>query len=132
MRGHQKPCRPFYYTKKQQQMQRSKQSIYNNNNGEADSGGGGSNPAWLTFSWGLCCFCSAVLLLMAGVINIPAVALGMFSGGLCMKKLKMSLMGAARFALGTSLIGYVLSLLFFAMSCENAKVAGVTLPYTDG
>ncbi|KAG7282532.1 hypothetical protein CRUP_020247 [Coryphaenoides rupestris] len=69
---------------------------------------------------------------LMGVINIPAVALGMFSGGLCMKKLKMSLMGAARFALGTSLVGYVLSLLFFAMSCENAKVAGVTLPYTDG
>ncbi|CAL8351201.1 unnamed protein product [Lota lota] len=68
---------------------------------------------------------------LMGVINIPAVALGMFSGGLCMKKLKLSLMGAARFAFGTSLIGYFLSLFFFAMSCENAKVAGVTLPY-DG
>ncbi|KAJ3591244.1 hypothetical protein NHX12_009190 [Muraenolepis orangiensis] len=33
---------------------------------------------------------------LMGVINIPAVALGMFSGGLCMKKLKLSLMGAAR------------------------------------
>ena len=69
--------------------------------------------------------------LPSGVVNIPAVALGMFSGGLCMKKLKLSLMGAAKFAFGTSLIGYFLSLFFFAMSCENAKVAGVTLPY-DG
>ncbi|KAM7399411.1 hypothetical protein PAMP_018684 [Pampus punctatissimus] len=66
---------------------------------------------------------------LMGVINIPAVALGMFSGGLLMKRLKLNIMGAAKFAFGTSLIGYILSLFFFAMSCENAKVAGVTLPY---
>lgn len=63
------------------------------------------------------------------MINIPAVALGMFFGGVLMKRLKLNIMGAARFAFGTSLIGYVLSLFFFAMSCENAKVAGVTLSY---
>uniref|UniRef100_A0A668AR64 Solute carrier organic anion transporter family member n=1 Tax=Myripristis murdjan TaxID=586833 RepID=A0A668AR64_9TELE len=60
---------------------------------------------------------------LMGVINIPAVALGMFSGGLLMKRLKLNIMGAARFAFGTSVIGYVLSLFFFAMSCDNAKVA---------
>uniref|UniRef100_A0A671XTS4 Solute carrier organic anion transporter family member n=1 Tax=Sparus aurata TaxID=8175 RepID=A0A671XTS4_SPAAU len=64
---------------------------------------------------------------LMGVINIPAVALGMFSGGLLMKRLKLNIMGAARFAFGTSLIGYFLSLFFFTMSCENAKVAGVTV-----
>ncbi|KAL6116179.1 slco1c1 [Pungitius sinensis] len=68
---------------------------------------------------------------LMGVINIPAVALGMFSGGLLMKRLKLNIMGAARFAFGTSLIGYILSLFFFAMSCENAEVAGVTLPYNS-
>ncbi|XP_068440350.1 solute carrier organic anion transporter family member 1C1-like [Clinocottus analis] len=68
---------------------------------------------------------------LMGMINIPAVALGMFSGGLLMKRLKLNIMGAARFAFGTSLIGYVLSLFFFAMSCENAKVAGVTLSYNS-
>uniref|UniRef100_A0A8C6WF87 Solute carrier organic anion transporter family member n=1 Tax=Neogobius melanostomus TaxID=47308 RepID=A0A8C6WF87_9GOBI len=68
---------------------------------------------------------------LMGVINIPAVALGMFSGGLLMKRLKLNLMGAARFAFGTSLIGYVLSLFFFALSCDNANVAGVTVP-VDG
>uniref|UniRef100_A0A7N8X999 Solute carrier organic anion transporter family member n=1 Tax=Mastacembelus armatus TaxID=205130 RepID=A0A7N8X999_9TELE len=68
---------------------------------------------------------------LMGVINIPAVALGMFSGGLLMKRLKLNVMGAARFAFGTSLIGYILSLFFFAMSCENAKVAGVTLSYNS-
>ena len=69
------------------------------------------------------------LFYILGVINIPAVALGMFSGGLLMKRLKLNIMGAARFAFGTSLIGYFLSLFFFAMSCQNAKVAGVTLSY---
>ncbi|XP_031716432.1 solute carrier organic anion transporter family member 1C1-like isoform X2 [Anarrhichthys ocellatus] len=68
---------------------------------------------------------------LMGVINIPAVALGMFSGGLLMKRLKLNIMGAARLAFGTSLIGYFLSLFFFAMSCENAKVAGVTLSYNS-
>ncbi|CAN9511593.1 unnamed protein product [Ophioblennius macclurei] len=66
---------------------------------------------------------------LMGVINIPAVALGMFSGGLLMKRLKLNVMGAAKFAFGTSLVGYVLSLFFFAMSCDNARVAGVTLAY---
>uniref|UniRef100_A0A8C7W606 Solute carrier organic anion transporter family member n=1 Tax=Oncorhynchus mykiss TaxID=8022 RepID=A0A8C7W606_ONCMY len=64
---------------------------------------------------------------LMGTINIPAVALGIFTGGLLMKRLKLSIMGAAKFAFGTSLIGYFLSLFFFVMSCENAKVAGITV-----
>uniref|UniRef100_A0AAX7STK3 Solute carrier organic anion transporter family member n=1 Tax=Astatotilapia calliptera TaxID=8154 RepID=A0AAX7STK3_ASTCA len=67
---------------------------------------------------------------LMGMINIPAVALGMFSGGVVMKKYKLSIMGAAKFAFGTSLLGYFLSLLFFAMGCENAKVAGITVSYS--
>lgn len=66
----------------------------------------------------------------SGVINIPAVALGMFSGGLVMKKYKLGLMGAAKFAFGTSLLGFVLSLFFLAMGCENSKVAGITVSYS--
>lgn len=46
-----------------------------------------------------------------------------------MKKLRLNIMGAAKFAFVTSFLGYVLSLFFFAMSCDNAKIAGVTLPY---
>lgn len=66
----------------------------------------------------------------SGVINIPAVALGMFCGGLVMKKYKLGLMGAAKFAFGTSLLGFVLSLFFLAMGCENSKVAGITVSYS--
>lgn len=71
-----------------------------------------------------------VLVLCLGVINIPAVALGMFSGGIVMKKYKLGIMGAAKFAFVTSLLGYSLSLFFFAMGCENSKVAGITVSYT--
>ncbi|KAK6317786.1 hypothetical protein J4Q44_G00110770 [Coregonus suidteri] len=67
---------------------------------------------------------------LMGMINIPAVALGMFSGGVVMKKFKLGIMGAAKFAFGTSLLGYFLSLFFFAMGCDNAKVAGITMSYT--
>uniref|UniRef100_H3DF25 Solute carrier organic anion transporter family member n=1 Tax=Tetraodon nigroviridis TaxID=99883 RepID=H3DF25_TETNG len=67
---------------------------------------------------------------LMGVINIPAVALGMFSGGLVMKKYKLGVMGAAKFAFGTSLLGFVLSLFFLAMGCENSKVAGITVSYS--
>ncbi|XP_067358206.1 solute carrier organic anion transporter family member 1C1-like isoform X2 [Channa argus] len=67
---------------------------------------------------------------LMGMINIPAVALGMFSGGVVMKKYKLGIMGAAKFAFGTSLLGFFLSLFFFAMGCENSKVAGITVSYT--
>lgn len=68
--------------------------------------------------------------LWPGMINIPAVALGMFSGGVVMKKYKLGIMAAAKFAFGTSLLGYFLSLFFLAMGCENSKVAGITASYT--
>ncbi|XP_036964314.1 solute carrier organic anion transporter family member 1C1-like isoform X1 [Acanthopagrus latus] len=67
---------------------------------------------------------------LMGMINIPAVALGMFSGGVIMKRYKLGIMGAAKFAFGTSLLGYFLSLFFLAMGCENSKVAGITVSYT--
>lgn len=78
----------------------------------------------------LVCVCDGVLVLCLGMINIPAVALGMFSGGVVMKKYKLGIMGAAKFAFATSLLGYFLSLFFLAMGCENSKVAGVTVSYT--
>ncbi|XP_013872572.1 solute carrier organic anion transporter family member 1C1-like [Austrofundulus limnaeus] len=66
---------------------------------------------------------------LMGMINIPAVALGMLSGGVVMKKYKLGVLGAVKFAFGTSLLGYFLSLLFLVMGCENSKVAGITVSY---
>ncbi|XP_058599479.1 solute carrier organic anion transporter family member 1C1 isoform X3 [Neofelis nebulosa] len=64
-----------------------------------------------------------------GLINIPAVALGIFSGGIVMKKFRISLYGAAKLYLGSSVLGYLLFLSLFALGCENSDVAGLTISY---
>lgn len=87
----------------------------------------------VAYSCSFLIFCRCKNLLYSvwlGVINTPAVALGMFSGGVVMKRYKLGIMGTAKFAFGTSLLGYFLSLFFLAMGCENAKVAGITVSYS--
>ncbi|NXR72473.1 SO1C1 protein, partial [Pycnonotus jocosus] len=64
-----------------------------------------------------------------GLINIPAVAFGIFSGGLIMKKFRVGVLGAAKLSLGSSFFGYLLLLSLFAMGCENSDVAGLTVSY---
>ncbi|XP_039104946.1 solute carrier organic anion transporter family member 1C1 isoform X1 [Hyaena hyaena] len=64
-----------------------------------------------------------------GLINIPAVAFGIFSGGIVMKKFRISLYGAAKLYLGSSVLGYLLFLSLFALGCENSDVAGLTISY---
>ncbi|XP_062472768.1 solute carrier organic anion transporter family member 1C1 [Pezoporus occidentalis] len=64
-----------------------------------------------------------------GLINIPAVAFGIFSGGLIMKKFRISVLGATKLSLGSSFFGYLLLLSLFAMGCENSDVAGLTVSY---
>ncbi|XP_066040525.1 solute carrier organic anion transporter family member 1C1 isoform X2 [Chamaea fasciata] len=64
-----------------------------------------------------------------GLINIPAVAFGIFSGGLIMKKFGLGVLGAAKLSLGSSFFGYLLLLSLFAMGCENSDVAGLTVSY---
>ncbi|KAM5174243.1 solute carrier organic anion transporter family member 1C1 isoform 3-T3 [Callospermophilus lateralis] len=64
-----------------------------------------------------------------GLINIPAVALGIFSGGIVMKKFRISVCGAAKLYLGSSVFGYLFFLSLFALGCENSDVAGLTISY---
>ncbi|XP_075409178.1 solute carrier organic anion transporter family member 1C1 isoform X2 [Tenrec ecaudatus] len=64
-----------------------------------------------------------------GLINIPAVALGIFSGGIVMKKFRIGVCGAAKLYLGSSVFGYLLFLSLFALGCENSDVAGLTVTY---
>ncbi|XP_069867943.1 solute carrier organic anion transporter family member 1C1-like [Dipodomys merriami] len=64
-----------------------------------------------------------------GLINIPAVALGIFSGGMFMKKFRISVCGAARLSLASSILGYLLFLSLFALGCEPSAVAGLTVSY---
>lgn len=67
--------------------------------------------------------------MILGLINIPAVAFGIFSGGLIMKKFRINVLGAAKLSLGSSFFGYLLLLSLFAMGCENSEVAGLTMSY---
>uniref|UniRef100_A0A8D2DL84 Solute carrier organic anion transporter family member n=1 Tax=Sciurus vulgaris TaxID=55149 RepID=A0A8D2DL84_SCIVU len=64
-----------------------------------------------------------------GLINIPAVALGIFSGGIVMKKFRIGVCGAAKLYLGSSVFGYLLFLSLLALGCENSDVAGLTISY---
>uniref|UniRef100_A0A8C3XBT8 Solute carrier organic anion transporter family member n=1 Tax=Catagonus wagneri TaxID=51154 RepID=A0A8C3XBT8_9CETA len=64
-----------------------------------------------------------------GLINIPAVALGIFSGGIVMKKFRIGVYGASKLYLGSSVLGYLLFLSLFALGCENSDVAGLTITY---
>ncbi|XP_055990592.1 solute carrier organic anion transporter family member 1C1 isoform X1 [Sorex fumeus] len=64
-----------------------------------------------------------------GLINIPAVALGIFSGGIIMKKFRVGVCGAAKLYLGSAVFGYLLFLSLFSLGCENSDVAGLTVSY---
>ncbi|XP_064417102.1 solute carrier organic anion transporter family member 1C1-like [Latimeria chalumnae] len=66
---------------------------------------------------------------LIGVFNLPAIALGFVLGGIIMKKFKLSILGAAHLGFWTSLFDFCVCLSFFAMSCENSRVAGLTVSY---
>ncbi|NXD10545.1 SO1C1 protein, partial [Nothocercus nigrocapillus] len=64
-----------------------------------------------------------------GLISLPPIGLGIFIGGLIMKKYKMGIPGAAKFAFSMSFFAFLLSLLHFFVGCENHVVAGLTVSY---
>jgi solute carrier organic anion transporter family protein 1C len=57
------------------------------------------------------------------------VALGIFSGGIVMKKFRLGICEATKLYLGSSVFGYLLFLSLFALGCENSSVAGLTVSY---
>ncbi|OCT86001.1 solute carrier organic anion transporter family member 1C1 isoform X2 [Xenopus laevis] len=68
---------------------------------------------------------------VTGIATLPAAALGMFLGGLIMKRYKLGLFGASKMAYCTSLLAFFLSLSAFFIGCKNNDVAGITVTY-DG
>lgn len=66
---------------------------------------------------------------LIGTLHLPAVALGIFTGGFVLKKLKLTVIGAARVTIGASFTSFLLSVSYYGLSCENAKVAGLTVSY---
>uniref|UniRef100_A0A4W6DZK5 Solute carrier organic anion transporter family member n=1 Tax=Lates calcarifer TaxID=8187 RepID=A0A4W6DZK5_LATCA len=71
---------------------------------------------------------------LIGVLNLPAVAVGIFLGGLLMKRYKLSVVSGAQLSFATSFMAYLLLLLQFGTKCDNIPVAGLTISYngTEG
>uniref|UniRef100_A0A3P9CLC8 Solute carrier organic anion transporter family member n=1 Tax=Maylandia zebra TaxID=106582 RepID=A0A3P9CLC8_9CICH len=66
---------------------------------------------------------------LIGVLNLPAVAIGIFLGGLLMKRYKLSVVSGAKLSFATSFMSYLLMLLQFGTKCDNIPIAGLTVSY---
>lgn len=68
---------------------------------------------------------------LIGILNLPAVALGIIIGGFVLKRFKLGVIGAARVAITASLLSFCLLSVQVFLHCDNAEVAGLTVTY-DG
>ncbi|NWH76825.1 SO1C1 protein, partial [Piaya cayana] len=66
---------------------------------------------------------------LIGLTSLPPIGIGIFLGGLIMKKYKMGIIGATKFAFTMSFLAYAIGLLHFFVGCENHVVAGMTVSY---
>uniref|UniRef100_A0AAQ4P2C7 Solute carrier organic anion transporter family member n=1 Tax=Gasterosteus aculeatus aculeatus TaxID=481459 RepID=A0AAQ4P2C7_GASAC len=66
---------------------------------------------------------------LIGMLNLPAVAVGIFLGGLLMRRYKLSLVLGAQLSFATSFMAYLLLLLQFGTKCDNIPMAGLTISY---
>ncbi|XP_038597487.1 solute carrier organic anion transporter family member 1B3-like [Tachyglossus aculeatus] len=66
---------------------------------------------------------------LIGVITLPTVSCGIFTGGFIVKKYKLNLEGIVKLALLGHCFAFLLQILYFALGCENKTVAGLTVPY---
>ncbi|XP_050181285.1 solute carrier organic anion transporter family member 1C1 isoform X3 [Myiozetetes cayanensis] len=67
--------------------------------------------------------------LLIGITSLPPVGIGIFLGGLIMKKYKMGIVGATKFSFIMSFVSYAISFLHFFVGCESYAVAGMTVSY---
>uniref|UniRef100_A0A671Y5S7 Solute carrier organic anion transporter family member n=1 Tax=Sparus aurata TaxID=8175 RepID=A0A671Y5S7_SPAAU len=66
---------------------------------------------------------------LIGILNLPAVALGIITGGFVLKRFKLGVIGAARVAFAASVGSLCLLSIQVFISCDNAEVAGLTVSY---
>lgn len=62
-------------------------------------------------------------------MNLPAVAIGIITGGYVMKRFKLGIVGAARMSIAASLGSFCLLAVQVFIRCDNAEVAGLTVTY---
>uniref|UniRef100_A0AAR2LML0 Solute carrier organic anion transporter family member n=1 Tax=Pygocentrus nattereri TaxID=42514 RepID=A0AAR2LML0_PYGNA len=66
---------------------------------------------------------------MIGILNLPAVALGIITGGFVMKRFKLNVLGAAKICIAASFFSFCLLLSQYFVHCGNIHVAGLTVSY---
>ncbi|KAI4825528.1 hypothetical protein KUCAC02_021208 [Chaenocephalus aceratus] len=66
---------------------------------------------------------------LLGMTAIPCACLGIFMGGLLVKKLNLSALGAIRMAMLVNLISTACYVCILFLGCDTGPVAGVTIPY---
>ncbi|XP_068131256.1 solute carrier organic anion transporter family member 3A1 [Hyperolius riggenbachi] len=66
---------------------------------------------------------------LLGMTAIPCACLGIFLGGLLVKKLSLSALGAIRMAMLVNLVSTACYVSFLFLGCDTGAVAGVTVPY---
>uniref|UniRef100_A0AAV2KUF1 Solute carrier organic anion transporter family member n=1 Tax=Knipowitschia caucasica TaxID=637954 RepID=A0AAV2KUF1_KNICA len=66
---------------------------------------------------------------LLGMTAIPCACLGIFMGGLLVKKLELSALGAVRMAMLVNLLSSACYVSFLFLGCDTGPVAGVTIPY---
>lgn len=62
-------------------------------------------------------------------MNLPAVALGIITGGFIMKRFKVNVLGAAKISIAASVCAFCSLLVQYFLQCENSQVAGLTVSY---
>lgn len=66
-----------------------------------------------------------------GMTAIPCACLGIFLGGLLVKKLNLSALGAVRMAMLVNLVSTACYVSFLFLGCDTGPVAGVTVAYNN-
>ncbi|XP_073418444.1 solute carrier organic anion transporter family member 1C1-like isoform X2 [Dendrobates tinctorius] len=64
-----------------------------------------------------------------GVSTLPAAAVGMFLGGLLMKKYKLGMLSTSKLVFTCFFVAYIMSMSVFVIGCDNGEVAGITVSY---
>uniref|UniRef100_A0A8C1DZR1 Solute carrier organic anion transporter family member n=1 Tax=Cyprinus carpio carpio TaxID=630221 RepID=A0A8C1DZR1_CYPCA len=67
--------------------------------------------------------------LAKGIMTLPAVALGIITGGFIMKKFKLNVLGATKLCIGASLLAFSSLVIQYFLQCDNSQVAGLTVSY---
>lgn len=68
---------------------------------------------------------------LLGLTAIPCACLGIFLGGLLVKKLNLSALGAVRMAMLVNLVSTACYVSFLFLGCDTRPVAGVTVAYVN-